>query len=482
MRLLSGLSPRDRAHFIRDRLPAGGLFAGHQWRISPAAFGLGKTLAEELERLGRVFLQFYRAVNLLYRQSATGQQPSWVANLLDQGKPVELIELQRAESLKAEIPRVIRPDILLTEEGLAVTELDSLPGGIGLTAWLNETYGQWEPGVIGGPEGMFNGWAGIFGRAHDLHVVVSQEAASYRPEMVWLCDRLNERAPDESSRARHHPGGGGENYENGSRTRTKDEEEDDSGVSQQYHVQDEHFLDFQPGDAVYRFFELFDLANVPNSWPLFAAAQAKRIGLTPPPKPVFEEKLLLALLWNRNLSSFWRQALGQGYFERLRRLVPYSWVVDPGPLPPHAAIPELDLTSWEQLKGLSQRQRALVLKVSGFSAESHSSRGVWLGSDLSAAAWAAAVDKAIGSFAHSPCILQRYHKPRLVQASWFDFGTDRLVLMSGRVRLCPYYFVVGEGDSARATLGGCLATICPADKKLIHGMSVAILTPCSAED
>jgi len=51
--------------------------------------------------------------------------------------------------------------------------------------------------------------------------------------------------------------------------------------------------------------------------------------------------------------------------------------------------------------------------------------------------------------------------------------------LKGRVRLCPYYFVGGEGDAARAELGGVLATICPPDKKIIHGMSDAIFAPCS---
>jgi hypothetical protein len=46
------------------------------------------------------------------------------------------------------------------------------------------------------------------------------------------------------------------------------------------------------------------------------------------------------------------------------------------------------------------------------------------------------------------------------------------------VRLCPYYFVVGDGDAARARLGGVLATVCPADKKIIHGMQDAVLAPC----
>ena len=51
--------------------------------------------------------------------------------------------------------------------------------------------------------------------------------------------------------------------------------------------------------------------------------------------------------------------------------------------------------------------------------------------------------------------------------------------MKGRVRLCPYYFVAGEGDAARPQPGGVLATIVPADKKIVHGMSDAVLAPCA---
>ncbi|MEO6183195.1 MAG: hypothetical protein ABIP71_08895, partial [Verrucomicrobiota bacterium] len=106
-------------------------------------------------------------------------------------------------------------------------------------------------------------------------------------------------------------------------------------------------------------------------------------------------------------------------------------------------------------------------------------RGVYLGSDLSQGDWSAAVDLALNSFARSPFVLQRYHKPKIVAANWFDFEKNELVPLQGRVRLCPYYFVGGEGDFARANLGGVLATIVPADKKIVHGMRDAILAPCS---
>ncbi len=429
-----------RARFVREHLPAEGLFANHNWRISPVPFPLGPALAKEVETLGRVVLQFYRAVNLLYRKSVEGKQPEWVARWLDLGKPAELVQLQRSPAFKSELPRVLRPDLLITDEGLKVTELDSVPGGIGLTGWLNQTYAQLGTEVLGGADGMTRGFAGIFGTAPTVHIVVSEEAATYRPEMTWLANQL--------------------------------------GASR-FRVQDAQFGAFADGDAVYRFFELFDLANVPNAKAIFELAAAKRLRLTPPPKPIFEEKMLFALLWNRNLRGFWRQELGEGFLNRLLRLVPYTWIIDPAPLPPHAAIPELNLTDWRELTALSQKERELILKVSGFSAHAWGARGVHLGSDLSHADWAAAVADALAHFAESPRVLQRYHKPGLVEAEWFDFQANQLVPMKGRVRLCPYYFVAGDGDAARAELGGVLATICPADKKIIHGMTDAIFAPCS---
>jgi hypothetical protein len=433
-------SPDERAKFIRGQIPANGLFAGLDWRISPTPFPLGENLAKEIELLGRVLLQFYRAANLLYRKSVEGKQPDWVARWLDLGKPRELIELQRSAAFKNEIPRVIRPDILLTENGFSITELDSVPGGIGLTGWLNKSYEKAGSQILGGADGMIRGFESIFGDAKQIHIVISEEAGTYRPEMEWLAAQLGSR----------------------------------------FSVHDSQFNGFADGSAVYRFFELFDLPNVPNAKQIFELAAEKKIRLTPPPKPMFEEKMLFALLWNRNLQNFWRQELGEGFFARLKKNIPYTWLVDPTPLPPHGAIPELNLTNWVQLKTLSQKERDLILKVSGFSENAWGARGVYLGSDLSQADWSVAVDDALKNFETSPFVLQRFEKPKVVESQWFDFAKNEVVPMKGRVRLCPYYFFSGENDSARPQLGGVLATIVPADKKIVHGMADAILAPCMA--
>jgi hypothetical protein len=437
-------SSAERVKWIRSQIPPNGLFANLDWHASPVPFALGENLAKELESLGRVLLQFYRAVNLLYRKSVEGKQPEWICQWLDAGKPAELIELQRSSAFKNDTPRVIRPDILLTENGFSITELDSVPGGIGLTAWLNQAYANPQASlpdakIIGGADGMIKGFESIFTSAENVHIVVSEEAATYKPEMEWLSQQLG-----------------------GSR----------------FKVRDSKFADFAEGDAVYRFFELFDLANVPASKTIFESAVAKKITLTPPPKPIFEEKMLFALFWNRNLQHFWRQELGEGFVARLKKIIPYTWLMDPAPLPPHAAIPGLELTDWQQLKQLSQRERELILKISGFSEKAWGARGVFLGSDLPHEDWAKAVDAAIAGFEKSPYVLQRFEKPKQVEAKWFDFEKNELAAMNGRVRLCPYYFVSGAGDAARPALGGILATIVPADKKIVHGMSDAILAPC----
>jgi hypothetical protein len=438
------LSPEAAAEFVRSRIPGKGLFAGMDWRISPAPFAISKELATEFEKLGRVLLQFNKAVNQLYRKSLDGKAPPWTAEYLDRGKPEQILNWQRSPHFKSEVPRVIRPDILLTDDGYKITELDSVPGGIGLTGWLNQTYGELrEQGqdfneVLGGKRGIQEGFSSIFQNEGAVQIVISKESETYAPEMEWLAESIDPA---------------------------------------RYKVRDAHYRDFAPGDNIYRFFELFDVPNVKNAWDIFERAVRGELFVTPAPKSFFEEKMLLALLWNRNLWDHWRKELGESFAKKLQQVVPYSWVVDPSPLPPQASYPHLNLTDWRQLKEFSQKERDMILKVSGFSEKAWGARGVFLGSDMPQAEWSEAVDTAIAACSKNPFVLQNYHKPKLVEMEWWDFESRKLEKMQGRVRLCPYYFVEGKGDAQRAKLSGVLATICPADKKIIHGMKDAILAP-----
>jgi len=195
--------------------------------------------------------------------------------------------------------------------------------------------------------------------------------------------------------------------------------------------------------------------------------------MSPPVKPFLEEKMWFALFWMQPLREFWRRELGDKYFTQLQQVIPYSWLMDPTPLPQHAVIPRLEIHDWREASKLSQKERDLLLKVSGFSPLGWGSRGVVLGQDLPQTEWTGQIETALATFTSVPRIMQRFHKGRQVEQRYWDRETDELKTMRGRVRLCPYYFI----ENGKVQLRGALATIVPADKKLLHGMSDAILVP-----
>ncbi|MDQ2868390.1 MAG: hypothetical protein M3R59_08280 [Verrucomicrobiota bacterium] len=421
---------------IRDAFPAEGLFAEKDWLISPDAFPLSKKFVAELEQLGHRLFVFQRACNQLYQSSARGKQPAWITQYLDAGKPPELIEFARQKQFRDELPRVIRPDLILTADGYNIAEVDSVPGGIGLTAWLNRTYAALGQDVIGGERGMLEGFQNVLPAGGDI--VVSEESATYRPEMNWLAREMNGLANAKEYRA---------------------------VAAENYAPQD--------GRDVYRFFELFDLPNIPGIDALMYAAAAGKVRVSPPFKPFLEEKMWFALFWMQPLREFWRRELGEKYFQQLQQVIPYTWLLDPTPLPQHAVIPRLEIHDWREAMKFSQKQRDLMLKVSGFSPLGWGSRGVALGSDLPQQEWEKRIEDGLAHFSQQPLLMQQFRKGDLFEHRYFDQTTSEPQTMKGRVRLCPYYFV----ESERVQLRGALATIVPADKKLVHGMRDAILAP-----
>lgn len=447
---------------LRNALDSQALFAGKTWKLSPDAWTFPPDLRAELSAIGDAVPAFYRALEKLYLASAENKKilrngnlfAPWVAPLLDRGKPGRLVVHQRSRALAGALPPVLRPDLLICEDGFALTELDSVPGGIGLTAFLSRLYAAGD--AI--PELFFNA---IAPAAHaKIAIAVSDEAGDYRPEFEWLAGVLRSRGADVSV---CHP---------------REAEISPDGV----------FLRGEKIDVLYRFFELFDLENVPAADALFAAVERGNVVVTPPMRPFQEEKMSLALLHHPTLFPFWKESLGEKNFALMKKIVPETWVVEPTPecgLPASAALiaPERDgrsIRAWEELADAPRRERDLVLKASGFDATAWGARSVTVGADASQSEWAAALAHAIASAKekNSLYVLQRFRKPaRLNHDVFADDGTR--VPAAGRVRICPYYFAENSSAGARFALGGALCTFCPPDKKIIHGMSDAALLPCA---
>lgn len=448
------------------------LFENKTWRYSPVAFPLDAKQVAEIELIGQACYDFYRAHESLYLRSATDKnllrnrelKAPWVAEYLDRGKPEALIEHARSKSLRGSTPMVVRPDLLMTDNGFALTEIDSVPGGIGLTAFLNRLYaGVHADALIGaGTQDMVEAfYQALCSRAPDvispyIAILVSDEAATYRPEMEWVAEEL--RAVGRRVYVHHT--------------------DDVMPLGDTICVP----MDGEPQqvDVIYRFWELFDLANVSIAEHLLKARQESQLSLTPPMRPFQEEKLNLALFHHHILEDFWKENLPKASYKVLKRVIPQTWVMDPVDLPPNAVLDApliggKPMTRWSQLADASKKERNLIIKISGFHETAWGARSVTLGSDSSKADWDRAIQQSVIMADTSLHILQAYEKPRRLRHPVYSVDGS-IYQMEGRVRLCPYYFV--DEKAQRAELHGVLATLCPADKKIIHGMKDAALLPC----
>lgn len=468
---------------LRDTLAERPLFEAKSWQLSPDPWPLTADQARELEEIGSACLEFHQALEGLYLRSVAGKNllrnkplhAPWVAEYLDRGKPAELILHARDPKNRGAMPPVLRPDLLLTDEGFVMTELDSVPGGIGLTAFLNRLYAGEGTALLGDGDAMIRNFHASLAalRPSDANpliaLVVSEEASTYRPEMEWLAQQLQLLGKrvfclrPESL----FPLGGALFFD----------------------------LDGNPEkvDILYRFFELFDLAALKTAPFFFESWKNGEVTIAPPMRPFQEEKIALALFHHPRLRDYWTEALSRNAHALLARLIPQSWVLDAAPLPPGAVLdgPTVGgrpLGDWCDLAHASQKERDLIIKISGFHETAWGARSVVLGSDCSREEWVFGLERALKLAPEHLHVLQSYRKPRRVRhplyrlAPQADSGggagggdSPQIASADGRLRLCPYYFVHG----GRAHLSGALATFCPPDKKIIHGMQDAALLPCT---
>jgi hypothetical protein len=398
-----------------------------------------------------------------------------VVDYLDRGKPAALVAHAKDARNRGAFPTVLRPDLLLTDEGFVLTELDSVPGGIGLTAFLNRMYAgdangapvtgdmaggpPAPPGILGAGDAMLDRFYASLAALRPgernplIALVVSDEAATYRPEMQWLAQELQLR---------------------GKRVFCLRPED-------LFPLENALFFDVEGNpekiDIIYRFFELFDLPNIATQQFIFEAWEAGEVAVAPPMRPYQEEKLTLALFHHHLLQDFWAEQLGGRTLKLLRQLIPPSWIMDPAPLPPGAVLdgPRAGgraLSSWFDLINASQKERDLIIKISGYHETAWGARSVVLGSDCSREEWQQGVEQALALAPTNFHVLQVYRKPRRVRHRVYD-REQQVREVDGRLRLCPYYFV----NAGKARLSGALATFCPPDKKIIHGMHDAALLP-----
>lgn len=444
-------------------------FKDKSWQLSPTPLELPTEIVNELNPIGEACFEFLAAINKLYQASKANKSilrnksftVPWVADYFERGKPKIILEHSNLELLKSPTPKIIRLDLLLTEGGVALTEIEVIPGGIGFTGFLHALY-QNKDELVGSSQAMINGFyesmAKLMPNEHNPVIVlaVSHESETYRPEFQWLAQELKT---------------------SGKQVYCIDPEIIYYEDSKLKFVNNEKIIEI---NVIYRFFELFDLKNISTSSIIMEAIEKQEVIVSPPFKPIFEEKLCLALFHHYQLQDYWKETLTKTSLQLLKKIIPLTWIIDPTPFGPNAILngPIINnkfLKSWEELGQATQKHRNYIIKVSGFHEKAWGARSVTLGSDCSQEDWLKKIKEAVQSCKDNPFILQEFKKPKRIMHPIYN-ETGTIVMQSGRVRLCPYYMK----NNAEITVKGILATICPADKKIIHGMTVATFIPCKS--
>ena len=152
-----------------------------------------------ISSLGSVAVSFYGAI----KKSKANQRilrnrelfVPWVAEYYDAGKPDWLVRHANSKVVRDLLPAVLRPDLLPVSGGMALTEWDSVPGGIGLTARFGSAYlGEDAPSMVEAfGEALASAASGFGGKKANMVIAVSEESKTYRPEMDWLASEMGKR-------------------------------------------------------------------------------------------------------------------------------------------------------------------------------------------------------------------------------------------------------------------------------------------------
>ncbi len=458
--------------FLKQTFTELTFFKDKTWQYSPSSLALSSEVTDEIKKIGEACFEFLNGINKLYQFSKANKSilrnkdliVPWVADYFDRGKPEKLLRHANLAFLKHTTPSIIRLDLLLTEEGIALTEIEVIPGGIGFTSFLYQIYEKQEGKLIGSSEEMLSGFyetmvSLVPNKENPVVVIgVSQESETYRPEFEWLANELRK---------------------SGKEVYCIDPENFFYENSKLKFKFNDRTIDI---DVIYRFFELFDLGTIETSSILMEAVEKEEVVISPPLKPIFEEKLCLALFHHYQLQDYWQETLKKENFELLKGVIPLTWIIDGEYFGPNAVLngPTINskwLRSWEQLSEATQKNRNYIIKISGFHERAWGARSITLGSDCSQEIWASKIKEALDNDKKHPYIIQEFKKPKSIVHPLYE-STGKISSEPLRARLCPYYMK----NFSEIGLKGILATLCPADKKIIHGMSVATFIPCKSTE
>ncbi len=384
---------------------------------SPESFELPKDIKSQLEVYGIAIRDYYWACKKLM-----GELPSdhpWL-RYLGHSKPEWMLDIENKEE---RAHAFLRPDLILTDSDPIVTEIESSPFGLALSHFLAKAYRKEGESVLGSEDEVIEILRKELVSENDdsegvYALMYTDYTSRYKGQLEYLAQQLSVTGIDV---AVIKPGSTQKN--------------------------DDGMLTYNGRrlNGIYRCFYLHESVGDPN---LRDVLESQSCTISPPVLPQLEEKALIGMLLDPEFEEYFQGELGPENFDILKTIFPKTWIIDrefkPNDFP-------FSIKEWEDLAGLSRRQRQFVLKTSGFSNESSWAKGVIFMSRLSREKCEVAIKKALDS--DGTYVLQEFRKGVKFKHPYFDFHAEMMKTMHGRVRLTPYFSVQdGKLLTAKATM------------------------------
>ena len=146
------------------------------FRVSPTPFILTPDQKKEVKNIGIDIVAYFKMINELYTTN------NEVREILDKGKP-DLFLIQKPLKYL-----FIRPDIIITDEGFRICEIETSPFGLALAEVLNKAYSQ-----EGFETMVTEDTLSKLVQAHtpsDGRIIFSGKTESFKGQMTFLAEQV----------------------------------------------------------------------------------------------------------------------------------------------------------------------------------------------------------------------------------------------------------------------------------------------------
>lgn len=377
------------------------------FRVSPQTLKLSNDHTRTLNLIGELICEYFSLVIMLYNNCDE------VKKILNKGKSIKFLRNQKPKYL------FLRPDLIIDKnDNFKLCEIETSIFGLALADILNRVY-------------QLNGMDTLLSaetlKKYFVSNIPLNGTIAYSKKVQAFCGQLKYLA---------------ENIMNWN-----------------LKLIDDHNVF---SENIYRAFYSIDYCNDVN----VAKLMEQNLVFLPSLTPQFEEKAILAFLWDKRFSEYFKKNLGKSSYEFLRNLIPPTFIVG------EEENFELGLPNGiNQLMDISKLpkgKRKLVLKKSG---DSSWGEGITFLHKVSHERVESALHKAETS--NELYIIQDFNEAKKILMPYL--AGEEIQEMKAKIRLTPYYAFQGKnfGKMIAIKATGCENT------DYIHGATNSINTSVS---